>query len=368
MTDNPLTLFCLVEGETSSRAFSVKIPLSSTVDDLKDLIKAKIPDTFNGVDAKDLTVWRVSHRVIAANKHQPVLLSGIDSVTELASTDDISKENNPRHRPTSSSRKYQGGVLSARIIYAFHKKQLKHELFSIPKPAVHKNAPNPPLPQFEPVTFPRHMFKHPATIVGWEGYEWGARYRPNLTMGDFLEAHYKHGSKRGGSKVPPFFYPELSPSGPDIVFVLQINNELYPVFVQTKCLAGIFPGGVEKPRLTIHESRIKDHLPNLAMYCPGGKYLSLIYVHPTINKTLRKGWERDNLWDTDSESGANSSHTSNGSLMQLLMIIDGENMRDFVPRGVVDLLDSVKGTKRVGDQTSSSGRAKKKKKSMREKQ
>ncbi|KAG0286395.1 hypothetical protein BGZ97_007453 [Linnemannia gamsii] len=241
------------------------------------------------------------------------------------------------------------------LIYAFHKKQLKQELFSIPKAAVHTKEPKTPIPQFEPVTFPRHLFKHSATIVGWEGYEWGARYKDALTMCDFLEAHYRNDSRKDGCVVPPFFYPELSPSGPDIVFVLRINNDLYPVFVQTKLLKGIYPGGVENARLTVHESRIKDHLPNLAMYCPGGKYLSLIYVHSTVNKTLRKGWDRDDLWDTNSESGINRSHTSNGPLMQLLMIIDGSNMRDFVPGGVVDLLDSVKGIKRVRDQTGSSG-------------
>ncbi|KAF9271164.1 hypothetical protein BGZ74_006415, partial [Mortierella antarctica] len=163
------------------------------------------------------------------------------------------------------------------LIYAFHKKQLKQELFSIPKAAVHTKEPKTPIPQFEPVTFPRHLFKHPATIVGWEGYEWGARYKDTLTMGDFLEAHYNHGSRRGDSTVPPFYYPESSQSGPDIVFVLRIDDQLYPVFVQTKCLAGIYPGGVEKARLTVHETRLKAHLPNLTTYCPGGKYLSLIY-------------------------------------------------------------------------------------------
>ncbi|KAG0195159.1 hypothetical protein BGX28_002117, partial [Mortierella sp. GBA30] len=42
------------------------------------------------------------------------------------------------------------------LIYAFHKKQLKQELFSIPKAAVHTKEPKTPIPQFEPVTFPRH--------------------------------------------------------------------------------------------------------------------------------------------------------------------------------------------------------------------
>ncbi|KAF9113128.1 hypothetical protein BGX27_002121 [Mortierella sp. AM989] len=245
------------------------------------------------------------------------------------------------------------------LIYAFHKKQLKQELFSIPKAVVHTKEPKTPIPQFEPVTFPRHLFKHPATIVGWEGYEWGARYKETLTMGDFLEAHYNHGSRRGDSTVPPFYYPEPSQSGPDIVFVLRIDDQLHPVFVQTKCLVEIYPGDVEKARLTLHETKLKAHLPNLATYCPGEKYLSLIYVYPTIAKTPREGWDGGDLWDSESEIGTDHNQVckdGNMPLMQLLMIIDGSNMRDFVTEGVADLLDSVKGVKRVGDQSGSSGR------------
>jgi hypothetical protein len=251
------------------------------------------------------------------------------------------------------------------LIYAFHKKQLKQELFSIPKAAVHRSTTKLkiPIPQFEPVTFPRRFFEHPATIVGWEGYEWGARYKETLTMSDFLDAHYKHGSRRGDSTVPPFYYPESSPSGPDIVFVLQIDDQLYPVFVQNKLLNDIFPGDVEEARLTVHETRLKAYLPNLATYCPGGKYLSLIYAYPTIAKTPREGWNSGDLWDSESEIGTDHNQVFKDGdmpLMQLLMIIDGSNMREFVPGGVVDLLDSVKGVKRVHDQFDSSGRADKK--------
>ncbi|KAF9536435.1 hypothetical protein EC957_010987 [Mortierella hygrophila] len=89
MTDNHLTLFCLVDGEATSKAFSVKVPSSDTVDDLKELIKDKKPVDFEHVDANNLTLWHVAHPVIAANKHQPVLLNTIDSPTELDPTDDI---------------------------------------------------------------------------------------------------------------------------------------------------------------------------------------------------------------------------------------------------------------------------------------
>ncbi|KAF9274031.1 hypothetical protein BGZ68_000974 [Mortierella alpina] len=60
MTDTLLTLFCLVDGEATSNAFPVEIASSKTIGDFKKLIKSEIPDTFNGVDAKDLTLWSVS--------------------------------------------------------------------------------------------------------------------------------------------------------------------------------------------------------------------------------------------------------------------------------------------------------------------
>ncbi|KAG9062146.1 hypothetical protein KI688_006478 [Linnemannia hyalina] len=41
MTNNLLNLFCLVDGEGTSNEFSVTIPSTDTVDDLKNLIKDK---------------------------------------------------------------------------------------------------------------------------------------------------------------------------------------------------------------------------------------------------------------------------------------------------------------------------------------
>ncbi|KAF9910163.1 hypothetical protein BX616_010929 [Lobosporangium transversale] len=231
------------------------------------------------------------------------------------------------------------------LVYAFHNKQLKQELFSIPKAAKHQPTPKlkSPIPEFEPVAFLRHLFKHKATIVGWEDYDWRVRYMEALTMGDFLEAHYKHSSMWGGSAVPPFYYPESSLSGPDIVFVLRIDDQLYPVFVQTKLSQDISPGKVEEARLTIHESKLKHHLPNLASYCPGGKYFGLIYVHPMVVKTPRESWD-DSLWRTEPDCGADGNQVLKDDdipSMQLLMIIDRSNMQSLLPGGVVDFLDSV---------------------------
>ncbi|KAG0246946.1 hypothetical protein BG011_002246, partial [Mortierella polycephala] len=58
MTD--LTLFCLVDGEPTSRAFPLSTPPSQTIGGLKDLLKIKKTVQFKDVDADQLTVWQVS--------------------------------------------------------------------------------------------------------------------------------------------------------------------------------------------------------------------------------------------------------------------------------------------------------------------
>ncbi|GBB86380.1 hypothetical protein RclHR1_12800012 [Rhizophagus clarus] len=56
----PITLFCLIKGNTSEKAFSVKISRDEPISELKDAIKAKNPQTFANVDTKDIKLWKVS--------------------------------------------------------------------------------------------------------------------------------------------------------------------------------------------------------------------------------------------------------------------------------------------------------------------
>ncbi|KAH7057940.1 hypothetical protein BKA57DRAFT_499820 [Linnemannia elongata] len=89
MTDNLLTLFCLADGD--SMPFSVEIAASKTVDHLKDAIKTKIPDTFKGVDAKDLTLWCVSVPLAPKKDRKVISLGDIPLKEELDETDDLSE-------------------------------------------------------------------------------------------------------------------------------------------------------------------------------------------------------------------------------------------------------------------------------------
>ncbi|KAF8905174.1 hypothetical protein BGZ58_006417, partial [Dissophora ornata] len=80
MTDNGLSLFCLVDGDAMSNAFSVKATFTDTVDDLKGAIKVKKTNDFQDVDADKLTLWRVSLPIPEDDDDElPILLNSIDT-------------------------------------------------------------------------------------------------------------------------------------------------------------------------------------------------------------------------------------------------------------------------------------------------
>src|SRR3954470_9708443 len=57
-----IILFCLVKGNTTANAFSVKISRDEPISELKDAIKGKNAQTFANVDAKDIKLWNVKIR------------------------------------------------------------------------------------------------------------------------------------------------------------------------------------------------------------------------------------------------------------------------------------------------------------------
>ncbi|KAK3827159.1 MAG: hypothetical protein JOS17DRAFT_818104 [Linnemannia elongata] len=74
MPDIDLTVFCLIDGESTARAFFVEIDRTKTVAHLKKRMMTENPETFDGIDAKKLTLYRVSvaitddNNLIATNK------------------------------------------------------------------------------------------------------------------------------------------------------------------------------------------------------------------------------------------------------------------------------------------------------------
>ena len=87
-----LDLFCLVDGESTSSAFSVKISTEDTVDDLKKLIKTEKSPRFDDIAADELTLWRVSLPVGSTDDELPITLDAMadGDKMKLRPTDELS--------------------------------------------------------------------------------------------------------------------------------------------------------------------------------------------------------------------------------------------------------------------------------------
>ncbi|KAG0336120.1 hypothetical protein BG000_006920 [Podila horticola] len=85
-----LNLFCLVDGEATSNAFSIKVPSTDTVDDLKNLIKTKKANDFSNIDADKLTLWGVLFLFSPSKRKEFIFLKDLPTARELYPMDTIS--------------------------------------------------------------------------------------------------------------------------------------------------------------------------------------------------------------------------------------------------------------------------------------
>jgi hypothetical protein len=90
LTDRNLTLFCLVDGEATSNAFSIKTPSNNTVDDLKNLIKTRKSPEFDDVAADKLKLWRVSIPITDEDE-VPIVLNSFDEKKKLGPATRLSR-------------------------------------------------------------------------------------------------------------------------------------------------------------------------------------------------------------------------------------------------------------------------------------
>lgn len=88
MTNKLLTLFCLVDGE--STPFPVKIEFTETIGDLKKAIKDEQTPDFDDITAKALSLWKVSIPVVPKKERKEISLADVLSKEELDETDDVS--------------------------------------------------------------------------------------------------------------------------------------------------------------------------------------------------------------------------------------------------------------------------------------
>ena len=84
----PITLLCLVKGNTTASAFAVDIDREKLVSHLKDAIKAKKQNDFAGVDADRLKLWKVP---ISDDHVDPLSNLSLEDGEELLAIRKISK-------------------------------------------------------------------------------------------------------------------------------------------------------------------------------------------------------------------------------------------------------------------------------------
>ncbi|KAK5808733.1 hypothetical protein F5H01DRAFT_324052 [Linnemannia elongata] len=87
MNNNPLTLFCLVDGEATTNAVPVEVEPTKTIGDFKKLIKTEKTNDFSDIDADKLTLWCVS--IPDDNLRSSIKADALGDKTQL---------NNPRTR------------------------------------------------------------------------------------------------------------------------------------------------------------------------------------------------------------------------------------------------------------------------------
>ena len=69
-----ITLLCLVKGNTTANAFSVKISRDEPISELKKVIKAENAQTFANVDTKDIKLWKVDISLEEENENLTSLI------------------------------------------------------------------------------------------------------------------------------------------------------------------------------------------------------------------------------------------------------------------------------------------------------
>ncbi|KAG0272672.1 hypothetical protein BGZ95_011551 [Linnemannia exigua] len=202
----------------------------------------------------------------------------------------------------------------------------------------------------------------------------------------FMKAHVENNSKLGDQSIPPFYFPAPYVSGPDIVFYVKINGNVYPVFVQLKLRQVLEKSDVEKALGTVSSHAVQKKMdkeqekieeeqkkfdkeqkkrqkqgqqksttsipsdqhqpPQLQNYCPSGIYISMVITYPAevVNFQVVRPDPEPEL----------------EGLQRVSIGIDDNNFPKIFPRRHVDFLDKLKGHKRRSEEQQSQKSKKKK--------
>src|SRR5438045_919623 len=92
----PITLLCLVKGNTLANAFPVDINKDQLVGHLKDAIKAKKHKTFHGVEADELKLWKVTIPGDQDDQLRNLILQDSDELLAINDIGDYWSEKPPK--------------------------------------------------------------------------------------------------------------------------------------------------------------------------------------------------------------------------------------------------------------------------------
>ncbi|KAG9067165.1 hypothetical protein KI688_011946 [Linnemannia hyalina] len=188
-----------------------------------------------------------------------------------------------------------------------------------------------------------------AEIAGYDSHITLGIDVKTMSLDAFLEAHVRNGSRKDGKPVPPFYQPAETPSGPDVAFVLHLDNHGYcPVFVQLKMRHKMTKLETQIAFSTVKAGAVQGHLQEamLQRYCTGypKRLLGIVIAYPAelagVEGSFPEVRRSERIRSTE------------GDTPQCISLrIDKNNIHDLFPQNHMQALDLLKGIKRQLDQT-----------------
>ncbi|GJJ67717.1 hypothetical protein EMPS_00063 [Entomortierella parvispora] len=183
-----------------------------------------------------------------------------------------------------------------------------------------------------------------ANIAGFDNHVNIGTDSGSMELDAFLDAHVHHGSFKDGEPVAPFYHPAETPSGPDIVFVLHLNNHGYcPVFVQLRMRHKMTKEDTLDAFSTVKSEAIQGHLEEsmLGKYCTGHpeRFFGIVIAYPAELATV------EGIFPVISRSERIRDRAAQGPEC-IPLRIDKNNIHDLFPENHTRALDLLKGVKR----------------------
>ncbi|KAG0273988.1 hypothetical protein BGZ97_010587, partial [Linnemannia gamsii] len=182
------------------------------------------------------------------------------------------------------------------------------------------------------------MLNGNAVIVGLneqEGLQQHGVSHEHISMEDFMNAHVHQNSMHHDRPVPSFFFPKPAPSGPDMVFFIRINDNLFPVFVQLKLRQMTTTSDTTNTVIksasfaapTVGDTYKED---DLGKYCPTGKMcISIVIAYPA--EVVAKLCPRPD------------PEFAKDGLKEVAVKINERNFEKIFPQSHVDFLGGIQG-------------------------